>query len=158
MWMKGDEWMWTTGCSWKREKKLVGQSLPVGVGWAWNGAWPVRGMLPNAEELGLLPKASKLAKAPWEGVWPIGERNIKVMYITCILIYIIHTNSKSQGHWMGHLPFHRVLVRGRWQGPGAESQTHMGDRGSQTPPSSLPTTLHRKALVLLSRLSLGRIV
>lgn len=68
--MKGDEWMWTTGCSWKREKKLVGQSLPVGVGWAWNGAWPVRGMLPNAEELGLLPKASKLAKAPWEGVWP----------------------------------------------------------------------------------------
>lgn len=77
--MKGDVWMWTDGRSWKRKRKPVGQNLPVAVGWAWNGAWPARGMLPNAEGLGLLPKASKLAKPPWEGVWPIGEGNIKVI-------------------------------------------------------------------------------
>lgn len=77
--MKGDKWMWTTEHSWKRERKPVGQNLPVGVGWGWNGAWPARGMLPKAEEL--LPKASKLAKPPWEGVWPIGGGNIKVKYI-----------------------------------------------------------------------------
>lgn len=63
-----------------REKKLVGQCLPVGGGWAWNRAWPAGGMLPKAEELGLLPKASKLAKPPWEGVWPTGGGDIKVMH------------------------------------------------------------------------------
>lgn len=65
-------------------KETVGQSLPVGAGWAWNGAWPAGGMLPNAEGLGLLPKASKLAKPPWEGVWPRDGGNTKVIYIKCI--------------------------------------------------------------------------
>ena len=57
----------------EEKKETSSENLPVAVGWAWNGAWPARGMPPNAEGLGLLPKASKLAKPPWEGVWPIGE-------------------------------------------------------------------------------------
>lgn len=83
--MKGDVWMWKTERSWKREgeRKRAGQSLPGGVGWAWNGPWPAGGRLPNAEEPGLPPKASKLAKPPWEGVWPTGGGNIKVVYIKC---------------------------------------------------------------------------
>jgi hypothetical protein len=54
-------------------------SLPAGVGWVWNRAWPAGGRLPKAEELGLLPKTSKLAKPPWEGVWPIDGGNVKVI-------------------------------------------------------------------------------
>ena len=45
------------------------------------GIYKFRTMLPNAEEPGPLPKASKLAKPPWEGVWPVGGENMKVMFI-----------------------------------------------------------------------------
>lgn len=51
--------------------------LPAGGGWAWNGAWADGGRLPKAEVPGLLLKASKLAKPPWEGVWPTGGEDTK---------------------------------------------------------------------------------
>lgn len=82
--MEGDVCVWTAGAGVRereREGRWEGQSLPGGTGWAGNGAWPAGGMLPNAEELALLPKASKLAKPPWDGVWPVGGESVKVMSI-----------------------------------------------------------------------------
>lgn len=60
------------GVTWLLPKlKLpVSIRLAAGVGWAGNGAWPAGGTLPNTAAPGLLPKASKLAKPPGEGVWP----------------------------------------------------------------------------------------
>lgn len=55
-------------------------------------------MLPNAEEPGLLPKASKLAKAPWDGVWPIRGGIGRCQY-RCVSdqLYLPHSNEQVPG-------------------------------------------------------------
>lgn len=61
---------------------------------------------------------------------------------------------------MGHLPSCRVLFRGSWQEPGAESQTHAGGKGISEASKFTPhfLSLLREALTFLSGPSLGGIM